>query len=594
MGSGSRGEVLGPIGRLFRTGSVTGVSDAQLLEQFLVRHDEAAEAAFAALVERHGPMVLAVCRRVLSDPHDAHDAFQATFLILVRKATTVRKRESIADWLHGVARRVSAHAWADSARRRAIERRVGTMSSTTYETIFADGEIWDEVDRLPRDLRSAVVLCYVEGLTHEQAARRLGWPVGTVRSRLARARDRLRARLTRRGLAPDAAFLPALAVKPRSVSEGLIDPTVKAAMLFAARDAAETGLVSASAAALTEGVLRTMFFSKLKVCALTLVLAGATASGAGLYAYQSPRPAAEPAASAPPHPQAGTGAPSALNNTDPQKGGYRLEITARPGTAAGHLQEEILLKTDHPKAGGVRIPARIYSTRGPSAVDLDTFAAKMQLLVLDVSEHQSRGDIQRAILGVERIESFAGQWKIALANAKVSHNTDDRPPPRRLPAADRPDGARAPDPASSEQRLERLERAVERLVRALEKGSTENGVELKPAGPQQKPVAPPPPSVEGVIRKVDNPNKRVELTIGSDDGLVAGHELFVYRVQRPAQPSWDFELLGQIRIIAADPDQSIAKVIATLQGKIIKEGDKVSAQPPVEDGRKPSEPSKKR
>src|SRR2546423_1461190 len=119
MGPGSKRGVLGPIGRLFRTGTAAGLSDAQLLERFVRRHDEAAEAAFAALMERHGPMVLSVCRRILNDPHDAQDAFQATFLVLVRKAGMVRKRGSIADWLHGVALRVAAHAWASSARRRA-------------------------------------------------------------------------------------------------------------------------------------------------------------------------------------------------------------------------------------------------------------------------------------------------------------------------------------------------------------------------------------------------------------------------------------------------------------------------------------------
>src|SRR4029077_4544240 len=155
---GSKRALFGPIGRLFRTGTVAGLSDAQLLERFILRHDEAAEAAFAALVERHGPMVLAVCRRVLNDPHDAQDAFQATFLVLVRKASTVRRRQSVAEWLYGVALRVSAHSWADSARRRSVERQAGTRSSTTYEMTPADLDVWDEVEHLPRDLRAAVVL----------------------------------------------------------------------------------------------------------------------------------------------------------------------------------------------------------------------------------------------------------------------------------------------------------------------------------------------------------------------------------------------------------------------------------------------------
>jgi RNA polymerase sigma factor (sigma-70 family) len=261
MGSGSRHAVLAPIDRLFRTGTAVGLSDAQLLERFVVDHDEIAESAFNVLVERHGPMVLAVCRRVLNDPHDAQDAFQATFLVLVRKASTVRKRESIADWLHGVARRVSARARADLARRRSIERRAATGSLIAYRPPLPDVDVRDEIEYLPHDLRAVVVLCYLAGLTHEQAARRLGWPVGTVRSRLARARARLRADLTRRGTAPDAALLPMLAFRKTSLPEGLIDATVRAAILLSARDAGEAGLVSARAVALTEGVLRTMLVS---------------------------------------------------------------------------------------------------------------------------------------------------------------------------------------------------------------------------------------------------------------------------------------------------------------------------------------------
>src|SRR3954454_13739943 len=110
MAVGRRRAVLGSIDRLFRAGAATGLSDAQLLERFATRHDEAAEAAFTALVERHGPMVYRVCRRVLKDPHDAHDAFQATFLVLVRKPGAVRSRESLASWLYGVALRVAAHS----------------------------------------------------------------------------------------------------------------------------------------------------------------------------------------------------------------------------------------------------------------------------------------------------------------------------------------------------------------------------------------------------------------------------------------------------------------------------------------------------
>jgi RNA polymerase sigma factor (sigma-70 family) len=534
MGPGSKRELLGPIGRLFGAGTVTGLSDAQLLDRFILRHDEAAEAAFAALVERHGPMVLAVCRRILNDPHDAQDAFQATFLVLMRKASTVRKRQSIADWLYGVARRVSAHSWADLARRRAVERRAGTMSSATHAATQPDREVWEEVEQLPRDLRAAIVLCYLEGLTHEQAARRLGWPVGTVRSRLARARDRLRARLTKKGLAPDTAILPVCLLKAGSVSEVLIEPTVKAAMLLAPRDAAGAGLVSASAATLTEGVLRTMLVSKWKLTAASLLAAGTLACGAGLYAYQDPKSGAKPASPVPP-------------------------------------------ATD--------------GSRMVSALDVDAFAAKMQLLVLRVREEQARGNIERAVLSLGEIETLAGKWKNALTDAKL-REPDNRPRPRTPPADELPPVALALDPGSAESRLDRLERTVERLVRSLEKDSRAAATARDPLGGDLQPL---PPRLEGVVQKVDGANKRVEISIGSDDGLAEGHELTVFRLDRLAQSGWQFEFLGRIRILATDPDQSVGRVIYSKQGKQIRPGDKVSPRlPGIEGGRTSSAPTQKR
>ena len=297
MRPGARRGVLGPIDRLFRHGTAAGLTDAQLLDRFARRHDEAAEAAFAALVERHGPMVLGVCRGRLGDTPDAHDAFQATFLVLVRKAGSVRNRDGLAPWLYGVARRVSAHAGAASARRQAAEREAGSRLRTV------DGgppgppvaELWDEVDRLPGPLRTAVVLCYLEGLTHDQAARRLGWPVGTVRSRLARARDTLRTRLTRRGLAPEA-VVPWLSLPRFILPTPVAGPLARAALLAAPKDAAEAGLVSIAAAGLTEGVLRTMTLAAtVKFALVPLALAATFAAGAGVLARAQDGPDQRPA-----------------------------------------------------------------------------------------------------------------------------------------------------------------------------------------------------------------------------------------------------------------------------------------------------------
>jgi polysaccharide biosynthesis/export protein len=193
MASGSSITVLRDIQTLFEIGTASGFSDRQLLDRFVNRHD--AEASFEVLVLRHGPMVLRVCQNLLDDPNDAHDAFQATFLILVRRCRSMKKIESVGGWLYGVACRVAARARVESARRRAVEERAAlrvveaTDASARNEAEHAEfgPVIQDEVRHLPEKYRTVVVLCYWEGLTHEQAAVQLGCPVGTIRSRLARA-----------------------------------------------------------------------------------------------------------------------------------------------------------------------------------------------------------------------------------------------------------------------------------------------------------------------------------------------------------------------------------------------------------------------
>lgn len=290
---------------LFRLGSVASLTDEALLARFA---DGGDEAAFEALVDRHGPMVLRVCRDVLGDSHEAQDAFQATFLVLLRRAGSIRRKASLAPWLHGVARRVSARAVARAARRRDCERRA--IESGRGEAIEPDpasdldrAALHAEIDRLPAIYRAPVVLCYLEGLTHDQAALRLGWPVGTVRGRLARARDRLRDRLRRRGLSPAVGpWLPPGALPPSLIR---IVMTAKAS----------PGVVPAAVAALTEGALRTMFWHKSWMLALNAVAIGSLAAGGLLMAQPggagdegSPAPAESPRAPVP-TPKLLTGSP---------------------------------------------------------------------------------------------------------------------------------------------------------------------------------------------------------------------------------------------------------------------------------------------
>ena len=263
---------------LFDTGAIGELTDRQLLERFNARDKEGAELAFAVLVERHGPMVFHACRTILRDRHAAEDAFQATFLILSRKARSLWVRDSLGRWLFATACRVAWCARSAVSRRRMHEQKAAQLvTPTIVEGGWDDRDavIYDELNRLPERYRVAVMLCDLEGLTQEQAARQLGWPPGTVRSRLARGRGRLRDRLTRRGLTPVIVPLGASLARP-AVPAALAALTVETAVSLAAGEAATGALTSA--VALTVGVTTMLFTSKIKLI-LALVLTGGVMIG---------------------------------------------------------------------------------------------------------------------------------------------------------------------------------------------------------------------------------------------------------------------------------------------------------------------------
>ncbi len=312
------GSVVRQLGSLFEDGTVAGLSDRQLLERFIAARDPAGEAAFAAIVARHGPMVLDICRQLLGDLHHAEDAFQAVFLVLARRARSIRDPDLLGNWLYGVALRTARCARAQHDRRRkkeegdAMSRLASGSSPAMLEPMVQSAEqpamdreqataLHHEIDRLPRSFRRPVVLCYFEGLTLDEAARRLRCPAGTVRSRLARAREKLRRALTRRGVVvPAAALTAALApVSTRAaVSFPLCEITTRAAIQFAAGTA-----VSCSATALAREVLRFMFISNVRFTAFSLVLLAASATGAGFLARGlgvTDDPRVAPAAAQPP------------------------------------------------------------------------------------------------------------------------------------------------------------------------------------------------------------------------------------------------------------------------------------------------------
>ncbi len=281
-----------PIGTLFRLGSAAGLSDSQLLGRFISEQDEA---AFAALVGRHGPMVLAVCRQLVKDSHDAEDAFQATFLVLARRADSLRDPELLGHWLYRVAKRSAQKAnalRADRQRRQAreiamprVERTGDVDSSRTSWEHFEDFEaLHQEIDRLPERYRVPVVLCYMEGLSHAEVAQRLQKHVGTVGVVLSRARRLLRERLTRRGIAVPAAFLIVgrATSTAKALPPTLASSTAAAAVRFVGPGATATAIPQA-AAAIAEGVLRNMFTAYVKTtAAVILIVGGIVGIGAGI------------------------------------------------------------------------------------------------------------------------------------------------------------------------------------------------------------------------------------------------------------------------------------------------------------------------
>jgi len=298
MASGQNSATFQHIRTLFNVGAIGGLSDRQLLERLEQRGSEGAELAFTALVERHGPMVLRVCRSVLSDPNDADDAFQATFLVLVRRAGSLWVHDSLGPWLHQVAHRTAVCARSAAARRwrheEAASVRASRFAGADVEAHDLGEVLHGEVSRLPDHYRVVIVLCLLEGLTHAQAAGRLGWPAGTVQSRLARGKALLRDRLTRRGLAPCALVLGGLVssdAAAATLSPALVGATIRTATLFSADGAA----IPVSITRLANQVVNAMLILRLKAV-LTSLLTAALVLGAGVYMAMQASGQAHPAA----------------------------------------------------------------------------------------------------------------------------------------------------------------------------------------------------------------------------------------------------------------------------------------------------------
>src|SRR5262245_52734677 len=304
-------------------------SDVHLLDRFRAAGDEA---AFAALVRRHGPLVMGVCRRVLRHHQDAEDAFQATFLVLARNAASIRRRTALASWLYGVAQRVAGDARRAAARRQARERRATNMAHAQPDLEAAWRELQavlaQEVERLPQKYQLPFVLCCLEGRSKAEAAAQLGWKEGTVSSRLAEARKRMQERLARRGLTLTAALcaVAAAADTASALSSTLVTTTVRAALGAGIGTAAG---VPARAAALAHGVTKAMFASKVKTALALLLALGLLATAAGTWGHL---------ASADPPAREATPPPEAQPDTAPAAGPNKADTPADPLPAGAVLR----------------------------------------------------------------------------------------------------------------------------------------------------------------------------------------------------------------------------------------------------------------
>jgi RNA polymerase sigma factor (sigma-70 family) len=331
---------------LFHVGTIGELTDGQLLERFVTGRGEPAELAFTALVERHGPLVLHTCRSIVRDEHDAEDAFQATFLVLVRKAGALWTRDSLGPWLHQVAYRAARHARSDSIRRKIVEQKGAEMASARAVAEPACDDlsavVHEEVARLPDRYRVPVLLCDLEGRTYEQAARHLGCPVGTVKSRLARAREQLRNRLARRGLEMPAGFFAAGRLDRSAwgaVPSLWVDSATRAAVQFGSgRPIAE--LVRASVLTLVNRTSWSFVMSKWKYVGLTLLTLG-TLAGVGIGVLAGDRPFAAGDVQAAAQPGAAQPAARQEEGKPPNiRGNWVVVYIA--GTAAGKRQGYVM------------------------------------------------------------------------------------------------------------------------------------------------------------------------------------------------------------------------------------------------------------
>ncbi|MBA4066904.1 MAG: hypothetical protein C0501_25000 [Isosphaera sp.] len=404
-----------------------GVCDGDLLSRIIEQRDEI---AWDALARRHGPMVWGVCRRILGHTQDAEDAFQATFIVLVRRATSIRPRSGVANWLYGVARQTAVKAKAMAVRRGVRERQVPVLPEVGVVEPARDDDLRllldRELNRLPDKYRAPIVLCDLEGRTFKDAARELGWPEGTLSGRLSRARKMLADRLTRAGAVLSAGPV-VLGIGEAATAGGvptrLVASTVTAGWQLAGGQTM-TGLTPA-AAALTQEVLRTMLIPKLKLVASVLLVGGLMLTGVATLARQPGVTPEEPTKADARPPKAGDGP-----KDQPPKG--------RPGgdTKIKELQKERLALLRQiadqvvaaNKGGQVPLATVLEAQREVIAAELELCGTnKERIAVLEkkvelareIEKTTARGVEARTVSGTDLLKAQASRLDAEIELEKV-------------------------------------------------------------------------------------------------------------------------------------------------------------------------------
>lgn len=362
MGDSRHHPILNYLRRTLGASESAGVSDAELLRRYVRDRDEA---AFELLLWRHAAMVLHVCRQILRDEGAAEDAFQATFLVLARKAASISRGESLGGFLHRVAYRIALKARAAGRTKAATEADLDQVEAPAVHDDPGRRElrrvICEEVNRLPAKYRAPIIACYFESRTHEEAAQQLGWPRGTVAGRLSRAREMLRRRLLRRGVALTAGALAGAMGVPSSPAalNGLVEATIRTMKLFAAN-----GAVSPRIAALAEGVLRAMFWTRVKIGMAVLLIAGLGGAGATLMSTPTSKaePPSESAQRAGEAPAAGGGGAGDVGGRQPDDAAKLAQNMAQ---SRRNLKELAIAMHNYADTHGGRMPGpAIYSKDG--------------------------------------------------------------------------------------------------------------------------------------------------------------------------------------------------------------------------------------